>query len=337
MKGTSPKPLTLVDPDDPRPRFSVTERSTFKFCRRQDLFSRIDKLVPQREAIGTLWYGRMIHAGLEYFYKGLPWEEHMQTWWENSIHEDEPEETILEKRDLLETGVELITRYIDFAEEHDSQEWEILEIESEWLVPSPNGLGVLEGHTDMVVLWRDKIWVIDHKTKTSFSDPFELMFDDQMTAYLWMASQLYPDYEIGGAIYNQLRKKKPATPMLLKSGKALSKAKDIDTTVDIYYDAIIENGFDPNDYADVLGSIATKKFFLREPVVRNPHEIASFGEMLDGEMVDMTNPDLPRYSNKQSDCTWRCSYKSLCLATDDGGDVESLIEYSYRVQLQRRI
>lgn len=189
----------------------------------------------------------------------------------------------------------------------------------------------LVGRLDMVVEDFDgRIWILDHKTSKDRLDPELLILDDQMTVYLWAAQQIL-GVPLAGCYYNVLRKKLPTVPRVLVSGKGLSKDKSIDTTYDVYFNAIVENGFDVADYDDILQLLSNKaaNFFQREKVHRNSHEIAMAGRMLLLEGIDMLNQPYI-YPNPTWDCKWKCDYKDLCLAMNRNDDLDYLLKTLYR-------
>lgn len=307
---------------------SVTQRSSFKACRRQFNWAYNEKLEPKGGSIGALWFGRLIHFCLAGYYRGKKWEDEWDRWLVLQADEFGTDHLEDERtREFLRLGRDMMERYVPWAQQAD-RGWEVLEVEPEWKVKVPGRRVLLDAHPDLVIRWNGRLWVVDHKTKSSFSSPAELEFDDQMIAYLWATYQRYGEMP-KGAIYSQLRKKSPAAPMLLKSGKALSRDKQIDTTYDLYYQAILENKFNPNDYLEILDHIRKIEFFKREPIEHARQTIENFGRQLYEEFGDMTRKDVPLYPNKTHECTWRCSYHDLCKATDEGGDVESLKEMNY--------
>jgi len=197
----------------------------------------------------------------------------------------------------------------------NGQVWEI------WLV----------GRLDMIVEdFDDRIWVLDHKTSKDRLDEEILILDDQMTMYLWAIQQIL-GRPVEGCYYNVLRKKIPTVPKVLVSGKALSQDKSIDTTYDVYLQAILDNGFNPAEYDKMLDLLANKKtgFFERVKIRRNQHEIGMAGRLLLLEAIDMLNAPFI-YPNPTWDCKWKCDYKDLCLAINRNDDVEYLREALFR-------
>lgn len=192
----------------------------------------------------------------------------------------------------------------------------------------------LVGRFDMIVQDFDGwVWILDHKSSKDKLQREILILDDQMTMYLWALREIFRlwnsplTYKIAGCYYNVLRKKLPRIPQVLKTGKSLTKAKDIDTTYEVYLQAIIDNDFDPEDYQDILTYLQSQPntFFERAKVRRNAYEIAHAGSLLLSEAIDMLNAPFI-YPHFTWDCRWKCDYKDLCLAMNRNDDVSWMRE-----------
>jgi hypothetical protein len=192
----------------------------------------------------------------------------------------------------------------------------------------------LVGRFDMIVLDVDDwVWVLDHKSSKDKLNKDLLILDDQMTMYQWALREIFRLWnspyinKIAGCYYNVLRKKLPTIPRVLVNGKSLSKAKDIDTTYDLYLQAIMDNGFDPADYQDILQYLQGQPntFFERAKVRRNQYEIAHAGSLLLLEAIDMLNAPYI-YPNFTWDCRWKCDFKELCLSMNRNDDCDYLKE-----------
>lgn len=340
-------------------RLSTTERQEFKECRRRWDFASLSRqgLEPNRPAV-ALWFGTGIHHALELWYSGqetdiakawLDWydtelarlEESQTSLW------DEQKKALEETRDLgqkMLEGYEIWASVEDYKPQFGFKKVLYTEREFAVYVPDEHGQAYrftdgkgqeweiwLVGRLDMVVEDFDgRVWVLDHKTSKDRLDEDILILDDQMTMYLWAAQQIL-QHPIEGCYYNVLRKKLPVVPQVLASGKGLSKAKSIDTTYEVYLQAIEDNGFDPADYEEILGILANKRtaFFERVKVHRNSHEIAMAGRMLLLEGIDMLNQPYI-YPNPTRDCKWKCDYKDLCLAMNRNDDVDYLKKALFR-------
>ena len=347
-------------------RLSATERQEFKECRRRWDYSSYSRqgLEPKSPA-QALWFGTGIHHVLEYYYGKILQGEYpeeaevVEAWmaWVNTewTRIEEASGTALweeQKKSfqaVIELGIQMLSGYVAWSSKADHMKSsgfkKVLFTEREFIVPIPDpnspsgepycfqdGGGQLweiwlVGRLDLVVEDFDgKIWCLDHKTSKDKLNPEHLLLDDQMTVYSWALQQILRT-PVAGCYYNVLRKKAPTVPQVLVSGKGLSKAKSIDTTYDVYMDAILDSGFDPEDYKDILRVLADKPntFFQREKVFRNQHELSLAGKQLALEAIDMLNAPFI-YPNPTWDCIWKCDFRNLCLSTNRGDDTSFLKE-----------
>lgn len=284
---------------------------------------------------------------------------HWRDWCKKEIARIEESQVALwdeqkeELQKMVELGSGMLQNYITWAAKEDSSTAngfkEVLYTEREFEVPLLNDDGslfifkdgndqqwaiFLVGRLDMVVKdFEDRLWILDHKTSKDRLDPEILTLDDQMTLYLWAVQQIIGS-PLEGCYYNVLRKKLPSEPQMLKSG-GLSKSKMIDTTYDVYLQAIFDNGLDPADYEDILDYLVNKDcgFFTRAKVHRNKHEIDMAGRMLRMEAIDMLNAPYI-YPNPTRDCKWKCDYMPLCIAMNRNDDVAFMINSMYRPRVK---
>lgn len=198
------------------------------------------------------------------------------------------------------------------------------------------------------------VWVIDHKFMAALVDPEMLLIDEQTAKYAWAANVCiengwWPEVATGttvrGCLYNVVRKKAPTIPKLLKNGSGLSQNKSIDTTEEVFKATILEHGFNPSDYLDILLQLRAKgnKFFQLEKVERGEYELALVGERMAFEYRDMAEAaaisrDIMHpamYPNPKMDCRWACAFKNICYMANYGGDAESLIKETMVPQERR--
>lgn len=309
----------------------VTERARFKGCRRSWHFQDKECLQRPVDRMDARWIGRGIHAGLAGYYLGKDPIVSFHDWLDAKLSQSEHDATVLEEIVTLVGGI--LLGYIEYARANDS--FDVVAVEESFTVPIPGTRNRLVGTLDLVVRDRGKLWVIDHKSVRTFVSPDTLDLDDQMTAYLYLVWKHFGEMP-KGAIYNQLRKKLPVEPLLLKSGQALSRDKSIDTTTEKYLAAIRAHGFDSEEYADILEKVACNEFFRREIIPRNTNELQTFEENLVFESREMASKQTPIYPNPSRDCIY-CDYIQLCKAQNERGDVESLKKALFVVEAGRRL
>lgn len=318
-------------------RIHVTDRQTFKECRRKWYWDVNQHLKPIGDAGagGPLWIGSSVHDVLAQYYRGrmmgtplsLLSVPEMHDRWCNYEGADKVDG---ETRDMC---LHLLEGYRNFSETADAG-WRVQTVETEIELKIPGTRVYLVGTIDLTVQYNNRLWIVDHKTAAQLPDERALELDDQMTAYQWLALNGM-GIKAAGAIYNVLRKKIPTQPKVLKAG-GLSKDRSIDTTYDVYYQAVLENNLDPVDYVDMLDMLKNKPntFFWRSIIARNRLELDKFGEYLTAEARDMTSKKTVLYPSPSRNCTY-CDYRVLCKCENEGGDVDYL-KKSFYVEVEGR-
>lgn len=342
-------------------RVSTTERQEFKECRRRWDMSSMSRqaLEPKRPAT-ALWFGHGIHKGLEVHYSGGDGLQSFRIWADEEIERMREasnglwDDQITELEESIALGEGILEGYIQWASVADNtvqQGFKFVHFtEREFIVPikDPQGLIAtfidargqkwamfLVGRLDLIVEdFFERLWVMDHKTSKDKLDTETLTLDDQMTCYLWAAQEIFGK-AFEGAYYNVLRKKLPVVPKVLVSGKALSQDKSIDTTYEVYYNEIIKQGFNPDDYKGILATLQEKPntFYQREKVRRNQAEIRNAGAWLYYEAIDMLN-DPFLYTNPTWNCKWKCDYREICKAMNRNDDVTFMLENMFQKRVE---
>lgn len=361
--GTSPnlkgnKLLCNVDRMSTQFHTSVTERGSFRDCRRRWYLEVVERLVPKNSVQWNLIFGECVHEALAAYYGGkrqlkelhdafeAAWKEENETLKDEmgGFYEMGIGDEWLEYKDK---GMEMLRHYHTYDRTHKFFD-EIIAVNVEERafvdILSPSGQHIptrplLSGRIDLVVKRKDGIWIWDHKTAASAPSLRALDVDDQLTAYCyiwWRISGEVPR----GAIYNVLVKEPPHPPKQLKSGE-LSKDKSQRTTFDLYRQEIERLNLDFRDYEEMLKYLEGKdwnQFFVRDGSQRNEEELYSFEERLFVEFQHMTAAiGLPqeRYPNpSQWNCGF-CSVISLCQAMEEKNDLTYLKENGYRVNPPR--
>lgn len=302
----------------------VTEAVSFRNCRRQWRYSYKEGLEPKEKSYGALWLGQAVHFALARFY--LNKEKNLvKTFdeWANDSRSPLMTSTQLQNwEDNVALGRSILDRYERFATTHD--DWEVVSLEKPLRALLPYSLDLfLVGTPDLIVRRGDgRLWIIDHKTFASFVDESDIELDDQLTSYLWLVKECFHE-EPAGAIYNQMRKKIPSQPYILKSG-GISKARNQDSTPDVFLAAISDLGLDPVDYEDVLSDLAKVEWFRRTPMKRTSREM----DMFAAEVTEVARQIAlgHEYPNRSTYCKWGCSYRTLCRLESIGADVEEYRE-----------
>lgn len=381
---------------------SVTERSSFRGCRRRWYLENIDNLEPLIPTT-ALDFGTGIHTALEAYYgnEGDPvkvFEKWHKKWYENveqdlrglgSIGED----ALTEFWGLKDLGTGMLSGYLDWSKVED--DFTVLSIEGRGaaehfakkksslsgdhkaypatidqgrvvapilrskggaLLPFKGGPR-LSGRIDMLVerkgVGKKGLWILDHKTTSSAPSNKGLDFEDQITGYCYLVWRLTGQMP-RGVIFNYLVKQVPKAPRINQPTKAnplgpVSTAKDQLTTAALYKDLLLERGMmtkagviesetHAECYAALLGR-GMKPFFQRFEVQRNEEEIRNFEKHLMEEYADIRSVKKSPEKAYPNRSTWHCpgcGMGPLCLAMDDGSDVDGIIESRYQQAPDRK-
>ena len=189
------------------------------------------------------------------------------------------------------------------------------------------------------------LWIVDHKTSSSSPNDRGLDFDDQVTGYcyvVWRWTGKIPR----GVVFNYAVKKVPKEPRYVqvtkKNPSGLSTAKDQLTTPDAYREALIDEGLmsnsgfiDSEPHAECMDALLERgwdPFFRRFEVMRNEQELLNFEKRLFWEYQDMYEArarEELRYPNPKAFWCPGCSVREICQATEDGSDVEDVIDSQF--------
>lgn len=193
-----------------------------------------------------------------------------------------------------------------------------------------------------------RLWIVDWKTAARLSgqedgdtaDDF-LQLEDQVTSYVWAMWVL--GIPVAGFIHHEMKKAFPIEPepnKVQRKGAWYSVNKQQNTTYDLYLETITEGdpqGLASGAYDEFLDYLKTQgvHFFSRKQVHRNETELINAGKNIYLEAMEMTRPGLPLYpSPGRFGCNF-CAYRQPCLATNQGEDVEYLLNSGYEKRVRR--
>lgn len=309
---------------------SYSQIKTWKTCRQKWYYKYVEGLEPIQR-IQKVEVGKYGHHLLEAYYKGEDIQQASEEYWLEQT-KDMFQEEMDEYIGVREQAENMVERYL---KHYDSNEWKVLAVEEPFRVNIPNPTGgesedYLRGIIDLVVEDEmGEIWLVDHKFTSIDLLKYEdnLVLDEQANYYLWALRELLQMDGISGIMFNLLRTKEPSVPRVLKNG-GLSKAKNIDTTYEVYLQAIKDNELDPADYQDILEHIqqTEKPFFKRHKVYRNPEEIDRIGEELYAIAQDIRTGII--YPNARGYFA-NDPYRELLILERKGGDVEFYKEQNF--------
>ena len=286
-----------------------SEIDCFQTCRKKYQYRYLEKYRSLKR-VTSMEIGKAVHLGLDAWYSGGGVQ--------GAIYKALD---YLRTTDLSVDDAELVAQMLQrYADKYPTENFSVVYIESKFLVPvltprnyrSRNFMfaGVIDG---LVRKSDGSYWLLEHKTASSIGDNYflKLETDFQIRAYIWALRQL--GYDVKGVIYNVLRTKLPTIPQILKKG-GLSQAKNIDTTYDVYLDAIYDNGLDPADYQEILDILREKgdTFFSRQEYPVDQYDVEEFQEDLYRITRDM-HTCRHFYRNGSACNNWSgCAYRKLC-------------------------
>lgn len=313
--------------------------SAFKECRRKWWLRNHYK--PQK-INDNLFLGSGVHYALEQFYRnGEDLQKSFLNWFDEQMQEldvwEQQKDMLQDKKEL---GLGMLEHYSKFAAENDSDYFaEVIDTEIDFEIPVKNLKGnktrcTYAGTVDGLV--KDKYgfyWILEHKTASRI-DTTHLPLDEQVVRYIW-AMQEKLDIEIAGVIYNIMLKKIPTKPKELKSG-GLSKAKNIKTTFETYYNDLLNyygslKNIPIYDYQDILEDLRKRdnEFFKRVKVEKTQHEIEDIAKRTYLEYKEMSNPNLKMFPTPSRDCNWKCDFREVCISMNQGHDYDYLLEKEF--------
>lgn len=241
--------------------------------------------------------------------------------------------------DLPETAYRIAKRYVERYRAEDQAQWRrILLVEKEVTVTTDWLARPFVLVCDLVVL--DKhgwVRIYDHKVVKDIPDEESRLLDPQGARYVLAMHEFlqHKGLKVRGIVmvYDYIRARLPATPALLKSGKALSK-QWIDTEPDTYLAAIKEYGFDPKEYEDFLDRIRRegKPYFDRWAVPK-PRARLDYEKQLLSYYSVVTKRERPFHprSLDRIRCTFDCEFKDICMTELEGGDARHILQERFEV------
>jgi len=228
-----------------------SEIATFKACPQKHWWRYRLLWVPYLVAASTL-EGAGDHKGLEFLYKGLPYdvcELAIREIFDNYLlkHQEaisKPDDY----REARERCVKVFQNYISYwwgkdnRTAHHPDTGEPL-IETEFQIPiySPSGrasrLFMLRGKWDRLVIIDGEVWIEENKTRAEISETSgdRLVLDQQARIYCY-AAMIYLGIPVRGVYYNLLRRKDAGRPGINKDGTV--SVQRVDTTLDVYMDTL---------------------------------------------------------------------------------------------------
>lgn len=318
---------------------SYSSTSAFKNCRKKYQYNYIENLKQIDEPV-YFSIGSAFHIALAEHYDSKTEPKCIEKIVEY-FNEHKPEdladvEKLIKWRFALSLTADLFKRYI---REYQDEPFEVIDTELKFTVPIINPETNYKsknfdffGIIDMLVKENGLYWIVEHKTTTSISNQYKkaLTLDTQCIAYI-EALERFLNIKIQGVIYNVILKSLPVKPKLLKNGK-LSMAKNQNTTLELYLEAITENKLEIEDYSEHLEWISDnrKEYFYREYLTFPSETIQEWRAELWDLQKNIREAELKnQYYKNTNNCIGFgvCQYFDICIALDK----QCVIDSSYKV------
>ena len=304
---------------------SYSKMLTFNRCPQKYKYRYVDKYQPEDyKSPKVMVWGSYMHHLLEQYFKCIKSGKNTPV---QLVHyplqtaDEYCKENPLVDEYGIRGEVEAIFRNYVLEYWQTDTKLEVVETELKFTMPIYTNEGdetgvYLTGYVDALLRDPDTglVYIMEHKT-TSLSvesRTVNLALDDQVSLYCIAMQDL--GYKVGGVIYDVIRKKIPSEPKLLKNGKM--SVASVDTTYQIYLNALISNGLDPEDYQEKLEELKTqgKPFFARVSTDRTQEELNKvYQELINRAIVIGTTTDHNCwYRMPCNDCNNDCMYIEKC-------------------------
>jgi hypothetical protein len=325
-------------PNQDRQHTSYSEINTWTKCRQMWHWSYHRRL----EKFGfneTILTGSCGHVALKALFSQEPVSQTVRKW-----VEDESQKYFgIEEIDEILTGIgdNVLTIIDGYCKEYGINEWEVVLVEQPFAIPLKGLTKKMAGTFDLIIKDHNgKHWLVEHKWPKNLRPQEYIDMDTQIGIYQWAAQRL--GINIVGTIYNQLLQTPPKEPALNQNikgvpGKYVSRSK-IRTTWEVYSRCVERAGDDPDLYIDEMApKLVDFKFYDRYYIYRPATELRNFAQQLEHRVWEMEDPKKHVYMNESWMLCRGCPFRELCIETLKGGDVESLIDASFRVRQEREV
>ena len=322
---------------DKSKEISFSQISSYKSCKFKWYYNNILR-IESRRLRPTISFGSCGHKILEAHYRGKDIEEAAIKWQKDMVSSSEYwfEEEIEDMKVLADNALKSVKHYLLYHPE--DRDWVVLDVEKEYkvVVEGMSGI-VVHGFFDVVIRENKdskNIWIVEHKFPTSLKSEDNLDLIQQLKMYDWAARKVYQKQgSVKGCIYNQILGKAPSEPTINKNG-SMSRA-DIATTWEVYCDALIKAGLNPVDYMEMEEKLRQKTFWQRNKILTTDVERRNFVVDLKSVIWEMNKKGNHMFGAYSFICDG-CEFRELCIEHLKGGDIEFIIENSYRKRQARK-
>lgn len=309
---------------------SQSRLKLYRNCSQAHHYRYVQKLEPRIKAV-QLERGTILHECLQARAQKRDWREVIEK------YEEQWDKLFLEERqeygdDLIEECIRMMEGYEEY---YRGEDLEYILVED-----MPPAIPLVRGKTAFILradaIVRDKRglqWLVEHKTHDKMPTEDVRMSDLQTLLYIWALRKL--GWQIDGILWDYLRTKKPAVPEVLKSGE-LSRRKNIDTTWEVYKQAILDQGLDPKSYSDMRELLdGNESKWYRRVYLPVTEAMINF-VVEDAKRTSLMIHALQEFPVRclQFMTCRMCSYRALCEAEVRGLDADFIREREYKPRVR---
>jgi len=303
---------------------SYSKIKNWRYCRQAFHYAHVLRIEPKKKP-RPLELGSAVHAMLEAYRGGRAWQlvlAEVKADYDKLLDEEKEH-----YGDIPGDAEQIVKGYIAQYEQEDKG-LKFIAVEKE-MGPYLLVEGVTMSCTPDAIVedTMGRQLLLEMKTGKRLPTEDFHMWNLQTLIYTWAARQA--GYKIEGILWDHIRTKIPTKPRVLKTG-GMSRRLNIDTTYQVYLDALIEVGFNPDEYNDILQILKKKKEFyqrvkvpIKEPMLKALMHDVQITALDIRDNLDHLTRDI-----SQMKCP-RCMYKTLCEIAIMGGDEKFTIDREY--------
>jgi hypothetical protein len=179
-----------------------------------------------------------------------------------------------------------------------------------------------------------RMFLMDHKSHRVIPNDDQRFTDLQKVFYVWAYNETNSTKQATGFVWDYIRTKAPTVPELLKDGKRLSMAKNIDTDYWTYLGAIKRHKLDVKPYLEFLAELKKRADtrYIRVTIPNPPKA------MIQSVVADLKSTAIELHTSKSKDrnmtrmCPSDCDFYNLCRAEVSGLDADYVRKNEYEVR-----
>jgi hypothetical protein len=184
----------------------------------------------------------------------------------------------------------------------------------------------------LVIDEHNNYWIMEHRlVHGAWPDVETVMLDDRCLAWCWVWQREYGGMRIEGTIYNELQVGTPAAAAAPPGPRGSVSQTDtyIRPWAPVQDPQVLDTPAIPARPV-YERRVQQGEHFRRIQVPRSREEISTFGARLSAQVLDMIDPNVLIYPNPAPAHCGPCEFRQPCIATNAGGDVESMLADRYK-------